>query len=367
VESGRHSRTKCAVLAAVREGEDEMYRVLVLGGLALAILLVLCPQVRGPAIEADILERTQAAVTSAGFAGARVVVDGRDVTLQGTVASTEQRGEAGQAAAAVRGVRVVDNQLATGAARVGVGLPASLEATVRGMRVALRGRVPNADILATLLRDARDVFGDLSVSGDLSVDGALDGRAWPTSFTDIFEAFHGRGAEIDLSARDGLVVVEGTVLSELEIERITGALRTALPDTELDIRLRVREPRNDREALQARLDAALRGKNIEFASDGAELTPVGQAVVDEVYDLIVDTDVKLVITGHTDAQNTPEYNLALSERRAAAVRDTLIERGIDPSRLYSAGFGESRPIASNDTPEGRQDNRRTEFHILGED
>jgi outer membrane protein OmpA-like peptidoglycan-associated protein len=344
-----------------------MYRVLVLGGLALAILLVLCPQVRGPAIEADILERTQAAMASAGFVGAHVEVDGRDVILDGTVASAVQRDEAGRTAAAVRGVRVVDNRLTTGIAGAGAGLPTSLDATVRGMRLAIRGRVPSLDILSALTHDARDVFGDLSVSSDLTVDGSLDASAWPTSFTDIFEAFHGRGAEVDLSARDGLVVVEGTVLSELEVDRITGALRTALPDTELDIQLRVRQPRNDREALQARLDDALRGKTVEFASDGAEIMPAGQAVIDEIYNLVSDTDVTLVITGHTDSQNTPEYNLALSERRAAAVRAYLIERGIDPSRLYSAGFGESRPIASNDTPDGRQHNRRTEFHILGED
>ena len=190
---------------------------------------------------------------------------------------------------------------------------------------------------------------------------------WPTSFTDILEAFHGRGAEIDLTARDGRVLVEGTVLSELEVERITGALRAALPATELDIRLTVRAPRNDRESLQARLDDALRGQNVEFASDGDEITPAGRAVLDQVYDLIADADVKLAITGHTDAQNTPEYNLPLSERRAAAVRAYLIGRGIDPARMYSAGFGESRPIASNDTPEGRQHNRRTEFHVLGEE
>ncbi len=344
-----------------------MHRILLLGGLALAILLLLCPQVRGPAIQADVLERTQAALASAGFGDVRVTVDGRDVTLDGAVGSVDRRDEAGRIAAAVRGVRVVDNQLGTAAAGVPAGLPTTLEASVRGMRIAFRGRVPNADLRSALIGDARDVFGYWSVADELTVDQGLDATAWPTSFTDVLEAFHGRGAEIDLTARDGRVVVEGTVLSQLEIDRISGALRAALPDTDLDIRLTVREPRDTREALQARLDEALRGKNVEFTSDGDELTPEGRAVVDEVYGLIADSDAKLVITGHTDAQNTPEYNLPLSERRAAAVRGYLIERGIDPARLYAAGFGESRPIASNDTPEGRQHNRRTEFHVLGEE
>jgi OOP family OmpA-OmpF porin len=344
-----------------------MHRVVLLGGLALAILLLLCPQVRGPAIQADILERTQAALASAGLAEARVTADGRDVTLNGAVSSAERRDEARRVAEGVRGVRVVDNQLAVAAAAASAGLPTTLDASIRGMRIAFRGLVPNAELRSALIRDAREVFGYWSVADELAVDENLDASVWPTSFTDILEAFHGRGAEIDLTARDGRVLVEGTVLSELEVERITGALRAALPDTELDIRLTVRQPRNDRESLQARLDGALRGKNVEFASDGDEITPAGRAVLDEVYDLIADADVKLVITGHTDAQSTPEYNVPLSERRAAAVREYLIGRGIDPTRLYSAGFGESRPIASNDTPEGRQHNRRTEFHVLGEE
>lgn len=344
-----------------------MNRILLLGGLALAILLLLCPQVRGPAIQADIFERTQAALASAGFDGARVTVDGRDVALDGTVGTGNRRDEAGGVVAAVRGVRVVDNRLGVAVAGAAAGLPTSLEASVRGMRIAFRGRVPSAELESALIRDARDVFGYWSVSDELAVDPSLEASGWPTSFTDVLEAFHGRGAEIDVTASEGRVVVDGTVLSQLEIDRITGALREALPSTELDIRLTVREPRDRRETLQAKLDEALRGKNVEFASDGADITPAGRAVLDEVYDLIADSDVKIVITGHTDAQNTPEYNLPLSERRAAAVRDYLIERGIDSSRLYSAGFGESRPVASNDTPEGRQDNRRTEFHVLGEE
>lgn len=344
-----------------------MHRIILLGGLALVVLLLLCPQVRGPAIESDILERTRAELTSAGLGDTDVTVDGRDVTLHGAVGSADLQGEAGRIAAAVRGVRLVDNQLTVAAAGVSGGLPTTIEATVRGMRIAFRGRVPNAELRSALVRDARNVFGYWAVSERLTVDDSLDATGWPTSFTDVFESFQGRGAEIDLTARDGRVTVEGTVLSELEIDRVTGALRAALPAADLDIRLSVREPHNNGEALQARLDAALRDKKVEFASDGDEITDAGRAVLDEVVSLIAGSDTKIVITGHTDSQNSPDYNLPLSERRAAAVREYLINGGIDPARLYSAGFGESRPIASNDTPDGRQSNRRTEFHVLGEE
>jgi outer membrane protein OmpA-like peptidoglycan-associated protein len=65
-----------------------------------------------------------------------------------------------------------------------------------------------------------------------------------------------------------------------------------------------------------------------------------------------------LIEGHTDSIGTEAYNLALSDRRAKAVFDYLTSRGVSPDRLKSKGFGESQPVAPNDTAEGRQLNRR---------
>jgi outer membrane protein OmpA-like peptidoglycan-associated protein len=70
------------------------------------------------------------------------------------------------------------------------------------------------------------------------------------------------------------------------------------------------------------------------------------------------------IDGHTDSVGSEEYNLALSDRRAKAVFDYLTSRGVDPSRLKSQGFGESNPIAPNDTEAGRAQNRRVEITIV---
>jgi outer membrane protein OmpA-like peptidoglycan-associated protein len=69
--------------------------------------------------------------------------------------------------------------------------------------------------------------------------------------------------------------------------------------------------------------------------------------------------IRLEVGGHTDAVGKDEDNMLLSERRAKAVYDYLIERGIDPDRLTYRGYGESRPVADNNTPEGRAKNRRT--------
>lgn len=73
---------------------------------------------------------------------------------------------------------------------------------------------------------------------------------------------------------------------------------------------------------------------------------------------------KVLIEGHTDSNGSDRYNKRLSDRRAKAVRDFLVKQGISNKRLLFKGFGEERPIATNDTDEGRQKNRRVEFTII---
>lgn len=72
-------------------------------------------------------------------------------------------------------------------------------------------------------------------------------------------------------------------------------------------------------------------------------------------------ELRIAIEGHTDNVGQAASNQALAERRAAAVRAHLVDQGVDAARLQSAGFGDTRPAASNDTPEGRQQNRRVEL------
>ncbi|HEV7426981.1 MAG TPA: OmpA family protein [Thermoanaerobaculia bacterium] len=74
-------------------------------------------------------------------------------------------------------------------------------------------------------------------------------------------------------------------------------------------------------------------------------------------------DEQVTVEGHTDSVGTPSYNQTLSEQRASVVSNYLVDQGVPSSRITSIGYGETRPKASNDTPEGRQLNRRVEIHI----
>jgi outer membrane protein OmpA-like peptidoglycan-associated protein len=74
----------------------------------------------------------------------------------------------------------------------------------------------------------------------------------------------------------------------------------------------------------------------------------------------------VAIEGHTDSVGSDQYNQDLSEHRAEAVRDYFVQQGISASAVEARGFGKSEPIASNDTAEGRQQNRRVELVLSGD-
>jgi OmpA-OmpF porin, OOP family len=105
-------------------------------------------------------------------------------------------------------------------------------------------------------------------------------------------------------------------------------------------------------------------KNIFFATASSKLLAKSFKSLNEVANLMkADETLMLDIDGHTDSQGSDEYNQKLSEERADAVRQYLIGRGIGDTRLKSTGYGESKPVADNNTAAGRQKNRRTEMTV----
>jgi len=106
--------------------------------------------------------------------------------------------------------------------------------------------------------------------------------------------------------------------------------------------------------------------DVLFKSGSSELMPSARERLAKVSGIVLAyPGLHLEVEGHTDSVGREDYNQALSERRAQAVRDYLVQQGIT-SNILARGFGKSEPVASNDTPEGRQQNRRVEIVLSGD-
>jgi outer membrane protein OmpA-like peptidoglycan-associated protein len=164
--------------------------------------------------------------------------------------------------------------------------------------------------------------------------------------------------------------------TEGEIERQTVKTATARSETERERQARLEaEGRAQRamDSLQqiAQVKEEARGMVITlsgqvlFVSGKAELVPAARDALAQVAKALIDSgdDQPITIEGHTDSRGNEEKNQLLSKQRAEVVRDYLMTLGVKPERISAVGYGEARPMASNDTPEGRANNRRVEIVV----
>jgi outer membrane protein OmpA-like peptidoglycan-associated protein len=106
-------------------------------------------------------------------------------------------------------------------------------------------------------------------------------------------------------------------------------------------------------------------RNISYEKNSYIIGPDSYTELEQLAQLLKDnTTIKIEITGHTDNEGTKADNLTLSQKRAKAVVSYLIDKGIAAERLTFKGFGDTKPIATNDTEQGKSLNRRTEINVV---
>jgi outer membrane protein OmpA-like peptidoglycan-associated protein len=117
-----------------------------------------------------------------------------------------------------------------------------------------------------------------------------------------------------------------------------------------------------------RTDPFAKGKVILFFPyNSNELTKDVLNALDQIAMFLkIEKNLRVSITGYTDAVGSVTYNLSVSQFRANSIKSYLAGKGVDPANLIAVGMGPKNPIASNDTPEGRQQNRRVEIQPLKE-
>jgi outer membrane protein OmpA-like peptidoglycan-associated protein len=130
--------------------------------------------------------------------------------------------------------------------------------------------------------------------------------------------------------------------------------------------LRRRTAGTDVQVIRSGDDLILRmPSGITFATDSAAVQPQFRPTLDQVAQVLGEYRQTYVdVYGHTDSTGSDAYNQGLSERRATSVADYLVSRGVQGARLGTRGYGETAPIATNDTEEGRAANRRVEIKLV---
>ena len=389
--------------------------VLLVGIVCLAALMYFAATVVAPRIEADIGDETARVLASAGKDFVEVGVDGRDVTVTGAAPSDADREEVVALAKDLPGVRLVRDEMTVLDPPVS---PFTFSATLDDEGVSLTGFVPDEETKTALFEKAQSLFGDavkddtiiargvpdenwrqavsagldqlaamsfgelavedttLALSGTLAMEenaGAVEGAliaALPPSyaFQPGFEVASSAPAEETGATVEGIVggVEEGAqaavsalnLESSEDAEQASDALgsEAAVPS--------VLPALDTPEACQAEFDGLLAQQTIQFSSASAVISVDSYDLLNQLGDTADRcAEALIAIEGHTDSTGPLQGNIDLSLARAEAVMEYLVGLGIDRARLSAFGYGPTLPVASNDTEEGRAQNRRIEFKV----
>lgn len=245
---------------------------------------------------------------------------------------------------------------------------------------ACRISAGNDDLGNTVTNAVKDVFGA----------DADDCRAevYSNVATDMPAAAH-LGAILPLikDTPNANVIIEGNDVrvdapDQAQLDKLVADLKAAAPDLNviaagpLDLDAEIQQSIADSTAAMDNLGdnpnpkdvaRALSLQVINFEVDKADIPEVNKAVLDRAVEVMKNVpEMELMILGHTDSDGDDAYNKELSQRRAEAVKEYLVSKGADASKLMTRGMGETDPIATNETDNGKFRNRRIEFTVYDE-
>ena len=244
--------------------------------------------------------------------------------------------------------------------------PYAFKVAKGGGRVVLTGFAPNEAARNDLAAAAKAAFFGESLENGLATRGDA-----PASFVDALKAMFpplARLASGSLTADDTVFTVEGLAIYGKAVDQIKAEIASAIARGfklgSVTIGVSPPPPALAVNECQPAFDGLLAKGRVLFETGSADLSKQSLALVDHLIEVVQRCrEASIEVAGHTDSQGSPESNLDLSRRRAEAVTSYIGEAGVDTSRMSSAGYGETKPIASNDTPEGRAQNRRIEFVV----
>ncbi len=329
-------------------------------------------------IEQDIAERSSTALLQAR-PDSTATVDGRDVTVSAVVESEQQRKALLSVADNVWGVRATRDNIRIAAAQPAPSAPApepikqlpgfDFSGFYNNDRLHVSGLVDTNDIRSKLDQirlvlppNTAFTIGTLT-EGSATLDGSQDkvdtGIAALTQLTD---------GSLKITDTDFILTGEVSDVDRLDaIERLLATRSDALAPLQVTTNITVDDFQRVTLACRTAITNTMRNNTVNYAVNYHQVEPefAGKlaAIADMVTGVCSNQIAQVLIEGHADVTGGEGYNQGLSERRAASAQAFLEQHGVRFDQISAFGYGEFRPVASNETAYGRSQNRRTEVHI----
>ncbi len=400
-----------------------MKRVLLalLGLILLAILAYFCFQNKADTIKEHLVSSTNSALESHDITGVTASLQGQElemtdiITLRGEVPSLEIKAKAETLARAINGVGGVNNQLHI-SQEVEQTLPSEerAEKSAAPLEKELNNKSTTADDYAlTITRDdkgnlllegsveddkqhqaliahAQKLFGSKNVTDNIKVVAGAP-KDWEYISTFAIERLkdvdygemklnnqkyeftaHLPSPSSKAAFLDGIREVMSNPENKYSLYRGDYIITAPVEEQHITTREKKKEEPNHAKEIssvascQAMLDSLLTDNKILFDYDRATIKKDSYTLLDDILLNIQNCHLtQLEIIGHTDSRGSSAYNQRLSQMRAKSVKNYFVRKGFDKNKLKAIGYGESNPIASNASQEGRAMNRRIEFIVKG--
>jgi outer membrane protein OmpA-like peptidoglycan-associated protein len=326
-------------------------------------------------IEADIEARAEAGLHAAGFTDVDVEAEGATIHLSGSITTEQTETAAFEAVNRLTGVHAVEGTLwpvFAGELDEIVITGDAIKMEWDGRTVVIEGTIASEERRLFIAETLVDTFPTVDTELLTVLDGLQEETGWLGTSLGLLIA-----VQPDLPIGRMIVDPNGELLV-LAGEVLDKAIRNDLNAKVVDVGTQLGYDVNpairlldlgptveEIEELQVDLDALIEGKVVEFETKSFELTPKGVALLNEIVIALTKApDVRVGIAGHTDSRGSTEENQQLSEDRANAVLEYLVNSGQSPDRFVVIGYGELNPADTNDTSDGRARNRRIEFTAL---
>ncbi|CAN7407188.1 OmpA family protein [Pseudoduganella sp. LjRoot289] len=226
-------------------------------------------------------------------------------------------------------------------------------------QVLATGTVGDEASKAGVLAKLREVYGADRVVDQISVGQVATPANWNAYVQKLITPDLKQISRGQLKIDGSTVTLRGEVANEAQRQKLASNVAVSLNPT-YTVNNGLRVSASD----QGILDSTLANRIVEFESGKASLTPAGRAILDEMASALLKLKGRKVdIIGHTDSVGLRATNQGLSQARAEAVKAYLASHGINGELLTASGQGPDRPVASNDSTEGRARNRRIEFRM----